>query len=290
MGKEINAKSQAVLITGAGGGMGKAAVLKFLAKGYRVFASDKNEIAKDEFFAASNLTESEKSDFKQRLCFIVCDVSDNRSVLNCLDQVKKQTDELFAVIHFAGIYMLDSLIEIPPEKFEKAFKINVFGAFLINRAFAPLLKENGRILMITSELAPLAPLPFTGLYAVTKGALDKYAHSLKMELQLKGIYVSVLRAGAVSTGMLGVSTAALDEFCKNTEYYAVGAERFKKIVNAVEAKSISPEKLAEKTVKIITAKKPKFAYSINRNFLLRLYGIAPARVRFFAVKKILKQK
>ena len=74
----------------------------------------------------------------------------------------------------------------------------------------------------------LDPLPFTGIYAVTKAALDKYAYSLRMELQLLGIGVSVLRAGAVDTGMLGASTDALDRFYDSTRLYTCNAERFKR--------------------------------------------------------------
>lgn len=279
--ENVTERKKFVLVTGAGGGMGKATVKLLLSEGYYVFALDKSVINLQN---SLRLNEQESS----RLNVLECDVSDNSSVLRCAETVKKTTTELFAIIHYAGVYTLDSLIEIPPEEFEKIFKINVFGAFYINEAFVPSLRENGRIITVTSELATLSPLPFTGLYGVTKGALDNYAHSLKMELQLKGIYVSVLRAGAVKTGMLGASTAALDKFCEKTKNYSVSAERFRKIVNAVESKCVTPELLAQKTLKILHAKKPKFAYSINRNFLLKLYGIAPSKIKFYAVKKILK--
>ena len=96
--------------------------------------------------------------------------------------------------------MLDSLIEMSDSDFERIFKINLFGAFYINKTFMPLLKRGGRIIMTTSELAPLDPLPFTGIYAITKSALDKYAYSLRMELQLLGICVSVIRAGGCFYG------------------------------------------------------------------------------------------
>jgi NAD(P)-dependent dehydrogenase (short-subunit alcohol dehydrogenase family) len=184
--------------------------------------------------------------------------------------------------------MLDSLIEMDEEQFEKIFQINVFGAFYINKTFMPLLKKGSKIIITTSELAPLDPLPFTGVYAVTKSALDKYAYSLRMELQLLGVSVSVLRAGAVSTGMLGVSTAALDRFVEKTTTYACNAARFRKIVNGVEAKSIRPEKLADKVYTILRNKNPKFAYTINRNTLLLLLNACPKRLQCYAIKKILK--
>ena len=142
--------------------------------------------------------------------------------------------------------------------------------------------------MTTSELAPLDPLPFTGIYAVSKSALDKYAYSLRMELQLLGISVSVIRAGAVKTTMLGVSTDELEKFCGKTKLYSYNAVRFRNIVDSVEAKSIAPEKMAEKTLKILESKNPAFAHSINRNPFLRLLNMLPKRLQCFVIRQVLK--
>ena len=261
-----------VLITGAYGGMGYEAVKEFSLKGYFVFALDKN-------IRQNNL---------KNVMPIEADVTSVESIKNAFNEVKKVTNELYGIVHYAGVYMLNSLLEIKEEDFERIFKINLYGAFYINKIFAPLLKNGSKILITTSELAPLDPLPFTGIYAITKSALDKYAYSLKMELQLLGVYVSVLRAGAVSTNMLGASTTALDKFCNKTKTYKCNAERFKKIVNGVEAKNIPPKKIAQKSFKIIESKKPKFAYSINRNKLLLLLNALPSKMQFWIIKKILK--
>ena len=145
-----------------------------------------------------------------------------------------------------------------------------------------------RSLLTTSELAPLDPLPFTGLYAVTKSALDKYAFSLRMELQLLGIRVAVLRPGAVATDMLGVSTDQLDAFCENTRLYECNARRFKTIVETVEARSIPPEKVAGKALKILRARRPRYVYSINRNPLLLLMHLLPKRLQTYLIGLILK--
>lgn len=260
-----------VLITGAYGGMGRATAKALAAQGYGVFALDKC------------VGEAEEHIFP-----VQADVTDSESLQRAFETVRAVTEKLYAIVHFAGIYMLDSLVEMADEEFEKIFAINVYGAFYINKIFLPMLQDGGRILLTTSELAPLDPLPFTGVYAVTKAALDKYAYSLRMELQLLGISVSVLRAGAVSTGMLGVSTAALDRFCEKTQTYQCNAERFKKIVCGVEAKSVPPEKIAAKAAKILKTRKPKFAYSVNRNGLLLLLNALPQSWQFGIIKKILK--
>ena len=174
------------------------------------------------------------------------------------------------------------------ERFERIFRINLFGAFCVNRTFLPFLSSGSRIIMTTSELAPLDPLPFTGIYAISKSALDKYAYSLRMELQLLGISVSVLRAGAVKTDMLGASTAALDRFCSETALYSCNAARFRKIVDGVEAKCVPPEKIADKMLRITEKKHPAFAYTINRNPLLLILDSLPQRLQFFIIRKILK--
>ena len=262
-----------ILVTGACGGMGRATV-KILAKqGFRIFALDLKACEQAE-----------------NVIFIQADVTDEASIESAFEQVKTHTNELFAIVHFAGIYMLDSLVEMKTEAYDRIFDINVKGVYLLNKIFLPLLKEGSRILITTSELAAIDPLPFTGIYAVTKAALDKYAYSLAMELQLLGIKVSVLRAGAVQTDMLGASTAALDRFCEQTKLYECNAKRFKAIVERVEARCVPPERLAKKASRILEKRKPAFTYKINRNPLLLLMNILPKRMQLWAIRMILRQK
>ncbi|MBP3387551.1 MAG: SDR family NAD(P)-dependent oxidoreductase [Clostridia bacterium] len=260
-----------VLVTGAYGGMGKAVTPMLVENGFAVFALDKSVEQ-----PANNVIPIE------------ADLTSVESISSAYDKISTYTTELYAIVHLAGIYMLDSLVEISSEKYKKIFDVNVHGAFNVNRIFLPMLKTGSKLLLVTSELAPLDPLPFTGIYAITKSTLDKYAYSLRMELQLLGISVSVLRSGAVNTSMLGVSTTALDSFCKNTKLYSCNAKRFKRIVDAVEARSVSPEKLAKKISKILNKRSPRFAYKLNRNPLLLLLDVLPKELRFKIIKLILK--
>lgn len=261
-----------ILITGAYGGMGRATAIKMRDMGFRVFALD------------LNVGEAEDN-----IIPIKVDITDEKCVDEAVRTVSAMTDSLYAIIHFAGIYMLDSLVEMSSTAFRRIFDVNMYGVFLINKGFLPLLSQGSRIVITTSELAPLDPLPFTGIYAVTKAALDKYAYSLRMELQLLGISVSVLRAGAVETGMLGASTSALDRFCDNTCLYSCNANRFKAIVNNVEARCVPPSKIAKKVCRIISKRSPRFAYSINRNLLLLLLNVLPKGMQLWVIKMILRK-
>lgn len=260
-----------VLVTGACGGMGKATAELLCKAGYGVIAMDR--ILPEAY---------------ENMVPIQADITNLDSLQNAFEQISRITDKLYAIIHFAGIYMLDSLVEIDEEQFTRIFDINVFGPYRVNKVFLPLLKQGSKILLTTSELAPLDPLPFTGLYAVTKSALDKYAYALRMELQLLGIHVSVLRPGAVSTGMLQVSMDGLDRFCLKTLLYACNARRFRRIVQNVEARNIKPIKVAKRVAKILSRKHPAYIYSINRNPLLLMLNILPHRLQTWIIKQVLK--
>ncbi len=259
-----------ILVTGAGGGMGQAITAKLASEGYYVYALDLRD-----FPAPKN---SKK---------ILCNLRDDRSVKAAFDEISSDGDSLFAIIHTAGIYDLDSLVEISEERFERIFDINLFGLYRVNKTFLPLLSKGSRIVITSSELAPLDPLPFTGIYAITKAAVEKYAYSLRMEMNLLGIKVSVLRPGATKTPLLGDSTSALDRFVENTKIYKTNSKRFKKIVDSVEAKNVKPEAIADLTYRIITCKMPRYIYNINRNPLLLLLNILPHRLQNYIIKLIL---
>ena len=260
-----------VLVTGACGGMGRATTLALRDAGYFVFALDR-------FAFESN----------ENIFPLVADIAAEESVLQAFELVRGVTDQLDAIIHFAGMYCLDSLVEMGNNQFNEIFSVNVFGACRVNRIFMQMVKKGGRIIMTTSELATLDPLPFTGIYAITKATLDKYAYSLRMELQLLDISVIVLRPGAVNTRMLAVSTDALDKFCLHTKLYTCNAKRFRGIVERVEARNVSPEQIAQKTVKILERKHPWYTYSLNRNPLLVLLNILPDRIQTWIIRCILK--
>lgn len=259
-----------VLVTGAYGGMGKAICQMLLESSYDVWGLDRRE-----------------GEALPGLHFVPCDVTDSESVHAAFHTISQNVDHLDAVLHTAGIYDLDSLLEIDEARFRRIFEVNLFGVYRINKAFVPLLSSGGRIVIVSSELAPLDPLPFTGLYAISKAALEKYAFSLRMETNLLGIPVSILRPGAVQTGLLGDSTQALDRFCEQTQLYSCNAQRFKRIVDSVEARNISPEKVARIVQRALSAKRPKLVYKVNRNPLLLLLNLLPDRLQVFLIGLIL---
>ena len=262
-----------VLITGVNGGMGLAVAEKFILSGYNVFGIDIQE-----------------KPILSLVKYYQCDITDDKKIADICKEISIKVDTIHAIISLAGVYAMDSLLEIDNERLKRIIDINSLGAYRVVKNFYPLLKAKSKVIIVSSELAPLDPLPFNGIYSISKSLLEKYAFSLRMELNLFDIDVVLLRPGAVKTNLLNDSMMELDKMCEKTVIHKNTSKKFKKIVNSVEAKSVPASKVADKLLKIENKKHPKYVYSLNRNFLLKLLNILPARWQVKIIGKILKSK
>lgn len=262
-----------VLITGGASGMGRATALKLAKEGFYVFSCDIKKCEED----VVNIEQ------------LVVDVTDMESVKSAFEIVNKKTQELFAVVNFAGIIMMNSLIEISEEDFVKIFNVNVFGAYRVNKTFFPLVKNgNGKIVVTTSELAPNKILPFNAIYAISKKALDAYAQGLTMELGILGVPVITLRPGAVETPILKDSNKEMEDLNKNTELYKNTITKFKSIVDKEQGGAVASSKIADVVFKVLNKKNPKHVYSKNVSKKLKLLSLIPTKLQLKIFKMILK--
>ena len=115
---------KSVLITGAYGGMGAATTKLLHELGFRVFAVDKKVGQEIE-----------------NVIPIQADITQEESVKQITRKIREHTDSLFAIIHFAGIYKLDSLVEMESTDFQNIFDVNLLGAFLVNKELFSFLEK-----------------------------------------------------------------------------------------------------------------------------------------------------
>ena len=164
-GEQMNER-KTVLITGAASGIGKAVATEFIKNGATVYALD---VQKSEIGTP-----------------LLADITDEKALQSAKEQLKAQGVVLDMILNFAGVHTMGSFIEMDYQKIKRVMEINFLGTMLVNKTFHELLAKNGRIVITTSEVAPLAALPFNGIYSVSKTALDSYAQSLRQELNLLG--------------------------------------------------------------------------------------------------------
>jgi NAD(P)-dependent dehydrogenase (short-subunit alcohol dehydrogenase family) len=260
-----------MLITGGAGGIGRAISIYFSQKGWKVYSCD--------------IAPQVQSD--KEIIPVSMDVRSAENVAKARFLVEKDTGHLDVIINLAGIYIMDSLVEVPEDDFIRMFDINVNGAYRVNKEFLPLVK-NGRIIIITSELSGLKPLPFNGIYSITKSTLEAYAHSLRLELALIGIPVITVRPGAVDTKLLGTSFSSMEKMCNKTGLYKVNALKLYNIMKKVTKKPIPQNKLASMIYRIAMAPCPKTSYTIGAGLGLRMFSMLPAGTQAVLLKKLLK--
>ena len=261
-----------VLVTGASGGIGYAVTQYFAENGVRVYACD---IREREFL-------------NENIRFFKLDISNPDDVQKASERLRDQGVTLDAIVNIAGIFTIDSFIEIPIDTLQKIVDINFLGAVYVNKYFHSLLKKDGRILVTTSEVAPLQPMPFNSIYNATKTALESYTQGLRQELNLLGQRVITIRPGAFNTELAQGSLVKTKELTDKTVLYKGQSKKFYSLVKMFMGKPMAPEKIAPTYYRALTAKRPKLVYKKHLNPLLLLMNILPKRLQCFAVKMLIK--
>ena len=261
-----------ILITGTSSGIGKALSEKFVANNHSVFGIDVNK-------NSSNKVISFEADITNK------DELDNiKSIL--LDR----NITLDMIINVAGIHKMASLVESDYTTIKKLIDINLCGTMLINNTFHSLLNKNGKVIIITSEVAGFDPMPFNGLYSVSKAALESYAQALRQELNLINQKVITFQPGSIETPLSTNSMNDTERLAANTTLYKKQANNFLHLAQKFMGKPIKTEKLAQFIYKNSIKKNPKYTYKIHRNLGLILLNILPKRLQCFIIKTLLNTK
>ena len=268
----MKTEKKTVLITGIASGIGRAVAKALTEGGHTVFGIDIAEVT-----------------IENTRCF-AADVTDRDAISVIAEKLKAEGVCLDAIINAAGMHAMCSLVEGDYAKMKRLTEVNLLGAMNVNRTLHPLLVKGGRIVIVTSEVAPLDPLPFNGLYNISKTALDAYAQALRQELNLLGQKVVNVRPGAIETPLQGGALVATAALAENTELYKKQAKHFLIITKKFMGKPLSPDRMAKVICRATLSRRPRLVYSKHRSLGLILLGILPKRLQCFAIKLLLNRK
>ena len=259
-----------VLVTGAGNGIGKSVCEYYYSKGINVIgiAIIFNEEAPYPTFVA--------------------DITNKESLQIVSDYLNKNKIILDAIVNIAGVFTIGSFIEHDFDKIKRVMDVNVLGTMLVNQIMYKHLSKKGRIIVTSSEVAPLDPMPFNGIYNVSKTAIDSYSQSLRQELNLLGQKVITIRPGAVKTNLSDGSLTKTLELTKNTVLYKEQSNNFYKLVKNFMGTPIAPIKMAKTYYKALVTKHPRYIYNKHRNPGLVLLSILPKKWQCAIVKALVK--
>ncbi|MEZ5716765.1 MAG: SDR family NAD(P)-dependent oxidoreductase [Paracoccaceae bacterium] len=179
-----------ILITGCSSGIGYDAAHGLRARGWRVFASCRQEAdcarLRDEGFESPRI-----------------DYADPDSIVNGLAEVLEATGGTLGALYNNGAFACPGAVEdLPSAALRAVFETNLFGLHDLTRHTLPVMRAqgHGRIVNCSSVLG-LVPMPWRGAYVASKFALEGLTDVLRIEMRDTPIHVVTLEPGPVTSNI-----------------------------------------------------------------------------------------
>lgn len=188
-------KDKVVLITGGGGGIGRACALAFAEEAAMVAVAD---IALPQAEAVA----MEIGDPARSMALRV-DVTSKSSVEAMFDAVVARFGRVDVLVNGAGIFHRIPIDELPAEAWDQLLAINLKGTFLCAQAALKVLKEqrSGNIINIASLGGQVGGLVAGADYSASKAGVLCFTKSLAKNAGPFGINVNAVNPGVIDTPM-----------------------------------------------------------------------------------------
>jgi NAD(P)-dependent dehydrogenase (short-subunit alcohol dehydrogenase family) len=186
---------EAVLITGASSGIGRATALELAGRGARLVLVARGKQSLDDTAA-----ESRAAGAAEVLVF-PADVTDEEAIRDAVEAAVREFGRLDAVVHAAQVMAYGTIEELPRKVFETVVETAVHGTAVVARVVLPLFREQGggHLLVVNSLLGQVAT-PLMGSYVAAKWGQLGLVRVLQQEVRdAPGVEVSIIQPGGVDT-------------------------------------------------------------------------------------------
>lgn len=186
-------ENKVAIITGGAGGIGFAAVKRFLEEGAKVAIVDYDKQQGEKI----------EAELGEDVAFFAVDVSKLAEVQQMVEQVVAHFGKVDILVNNAGITRDATLVKMTEEDFEKVIQINLNGVYYCTQAVAPhmIAQGSGKIISTSSVSGVYGNFGQTN-YAATKAAIIGMTKTWAKELGRKGINVNAVAPGFTATPMV----------------------------------------------------------------------------------------
>ncbi|MCX4092612.1 SDR family oxidoreductase [Nocardia sp. alder85J] len=203
------------LITGGSRGIGAAIARRLGADGVRVVvnyrenASAATDVVAD-IEAAGGAAVAARGD-----------VADPAQLLGLFDLTEGTFGGLDILVVNAGTARFAPIADTTDADFDTMFAINTRATFVALREAARRIRDNGRIVVVSSG-STVTGRPGAGAYAASKAAVEQLVRAAAAELGPRGVTVNSVRPGATRTDALRVDAAALARLAAEVPLRRIG--------------------------------------------------------------------
>ena len=236
-----------VLVTGASAGIGKATAIYLAQNGYNVYGAARR---------IEKMQDLKRHGIKP----ISLDVSNEESLVACVDQIIKDSGSIDILINSAGSGCYGALEDMPISDAKYQLEVNVFAVAHLIQLVLPTMRKNnyGKIVNISS-VGGKVTLPMGVWYHASKFAIEGLSDALRKEVKSFGIDVIVIEPGGTKSEMTGLGTEYLNRVSGNTAYSHL-AKGVSKMYAETAKNASDPIVIAKLIKKGIEANNPKTRY------------------------------
>ncbi|MFJ5772142.1 SDR family NAD(P)-dependent oxidoreductase [Psychrobacillus sp. NPDC093180] len=225
--------NKVIVVTGAGGGMGKAIVQQLLERGAFVVGID---------LSVDSLKDIPQSKFVAKAANIL----DEKKISEIFLEINNEQGKIDGVVNAIGIAQPQTPIEeVTLEQWHRIMNINATSLFITCKEAVKYMKpkRQGSIVTIAS-ISAVRPRPGLQSYIASKGAAESFSRAMAIELAPYSIRVNTIHPGPADTNMLGQFAA------KNADVGTVKADTFKQSVPLGDL--IQPEDIAHSVTYLLS--------------------------------------
>lgn len=189
-------EGQVAIVTGGGGGIGKATCLAFAREGADIVIPEVNianaEVAASEIHALG------------RKCEVIeTDVSNGDSVRKMVNQTLNEFGRIDILVNNAGIFSYTRIDACTEEEWDRMMAVNLKGPFLCSQAVMETMKaqRSGRIINLGSLAGQVGGIVASAPYSASKAGVMCLTKSLARVLGEYGITVNSIAPGIAATEM-----------------------------------------------------------------------------------------
>jgi 3-oxoacyl-[acyl-carrier protein] reductase len=191
-------KGKVAIVTGAGGGVGRAITRRLVSEGCKVVLVGRN---RDRLAKAA----SEAGDKKNTLTF-VADITKESEVLSAVEQTVSSFDKIDILVNNAGSINDPACFhETTEDQWEGIIGSNLIGTFQMTKAVLPIMMKNkgGSVTNISSVLGirSIPKVPFA-VYGAAKAGVIMFTKSIAVEYGQYGIRCNCVAPSTIRSSMI----------------------------------------------------------------------------------------
>jgi len=181
-----------IFITGASGGIGLSICEKFKKKEYQLILTSSS---KEKINFLQNKFGNDNFYYK-------IDISENKSLQNCLDQIAADHNDISVIVNNAGITEDNLIFRMKSDQWMRVIQTNLNSNYQIIKTLLPnmLSKKYGKIIGISSIVATTGN-PGQSNYVASKSGMIGLYKSIAQEVAKRNINVNIISPGFISTTM-----------------------------------------------------------------------------------------